>query len=672
VTNAATLLVSQVTARLAILGSGGMGKTTVALALLHNSGIAEYYRNGRLFLSCEALIDADTIVVALAKLLDISATSDLLTAVVANLKSRPRTVLVLDNLETVWLRNGGPDTAVDELLGKLAQVPSLSLIITCRGTDLPQFVRWSNSDWADLKAFSLEAALQTFQDRAGSRLVGAEEKHAIELLNAVDRMPLAVSLLGQLARRGNSVSELLDRWNRKRTALLRTHGIGRINNVGVSVELSISMVCSADGTRESLQLLSLCSTLPDGLRRAVFTKLRPQFEDIDEARDNLLAYSLASLDVDGVLRMLSPVRHHVLERYPALPVHHTALCAIYFEVAQQMPIIMDEHFKERAAATAPEIDNLSSLLLTLVHQPSHQLVEAVYRLTFFEYWHQPNITVALAVIPYLQPHPKWKARCLRAIGSSQVRSGKYRAAIVSLLDAGRLFLDVGDRFQAAWCKCVVGDTYRVLHEHDRGEAMLNEALQLYHELRLDFGEAECRMYLGELMRMKGDYAAAIEHSSMARQTFSAFREQYYASQCTVTLGTVYLAQGELYTAAVELEAASSTFIRLGDKHQLACNKLLISTIRRKQYDFETAEQLLGEVETIFKDRGNRLGLATCAYELARLRIDQGRREKAVAHFKSALTLYDELQIKLYAEDCRNEIEKLESSALPVDNGFDRP
>ena len=330
------LLVPRVTARLAVLGAGGMGKTSVALALPNDSRVIDDYRDGRLFLSCEALIDADAMVVSLAKILGLPPSGDLLAAVVNHLENIPRVILVLDNLETVWLKDRGQITAVDELLGRLAQIPMLSLVITCRGAHLPQSVKWSNETTARLEPFSLEAALQTFHDRAGCQLEGNDEQIARELLNAVDRMPLAVSLLGQLVRHGNLVPELLERWNRRRTSLLRTHDAGRINNVGISIELSIILLCAADEQGEALRLLSLCSVLPDGLSQYVFRKLSPQFDDIDRARDNLIGYSLASLGVDGTLATLSPVRHYVFERYPADPSHHAALCSIYFDISEQL------------------------------------------------------------------------------------------------------------------------------------------------------------------------------------------------------------------------------------------------------------------------------------------------------------------------------------------------
>jgi len=667
VNDAVWLLVAHTTARLAVLGSGGMGKTTVALAILYNPQIAEYFGIGRLFLSCEALVDADSIVVSLAKLLSLPASTDLLTTVVAHLAAISHVLLVLDNLETVWLVDGAPVHAVEELLGRLAQIPSLSLIITCRGISLPQFVRWSNTDTTALEPFSLDAALETFQDRAGRRLNEEDLGIAKQLLDAIDRMPLAVSLLGQLAQRGNSVSELLARWNREHSALLQTHDAGRINNVEISIEVSILMLCAADKSEESLQLLALCSMLPDGLRPDVFEKLRPHFKRIDRARDNLTAYALASLGADRVLKTLSPIRHLVLERHPASPSHRDALHSVYFDIAEQLPLDVNERYKGLAVVAAPELNNLSSLLLALVSQPSHQIVDVVLRFTHFAYLQQPNLTVVSALLLHLDPHPGWNARCLLEVSYTQIHIGEYRAAIDSLNTAKRLFLEVGDRSGAAQCAMDVAEPHRLLDEYDRAEMELKEAQKTCAELGDERMEADCRLRLGILMRQKHDYPAAIEHLSAARQTFSSFGKQYAAFQCSEYLGMVYLDQGNLESAGVELEVARAAFINFGDAHQTPQCSLVLGMVRRKQGNLALAEQLLKEAAVQYNKSGEQLGLASCEKEFGYLRYDQGRLDEAITHFDSAWRLYKSLHIQEQADGCRECVEWLKSTARTVDD-----
>ena len=131
-----SLLQQSTTARLAVIGAGGMGKTAVAVAVLHDRRLDDEFGSRRWFLSCEALVDADSVVIALAKLFGLKATNDLLQAVITHLTNNPRTILVL-NIETVWLAGGFPDGTVEQLLGRLARIQFLWLIITCRGNVLP-------------------------------------------------------------------------------------------------------------------------------------------------------------------------------------------------------------------------------------------------------------------------------------------------------------------------------------------------------------------------------------------------------------------------------------------------------------------------------------------------------------------------------------------------------
>jgi len=642
-----------------------MGKTTIALAILYKTCVVEHLQDRRFFLSCEALVDANSVVISLAKLLGLPASRDLLSAVITRLTEEPRALLVLDNLETVWLADGGPVVAVEELLGRLAQIPSLSIIITCRGIILPQLVDWSNPDTATLEPFSLEAALETFEDRAGFHLAGVNEDIARQLLTAVDCMPLAVTLLGQLARRGAPVSELLDRWNREHSALLRTHNNGRINNAEVSVKLSITMASSADDSGESLQLLSVCCLLPDGLRPDVFNRMRAYFKHIDRARDTLTAYALASLDGDRVLKTLSPIRHVVLENYPAQSSHRDALHAIYFEIADRLPVGVNETFRELVAEAAPEMGNLSSLLLALVSEPSQQIVDAVVQLTDSAAFHQPTVTIASALLPQLQSHPHWKVNCLRAISSGYSALGDYPSAIEAANTAAQLYLEFGNRSLAARCKIAAGRVYRLIGDFDQAELLLEDARDMLTELGDEFDEAESRHELARVMRMRGNHSGAIEHLMAVRATFVSLGCKVGAAGCTLSLGTVYIDQGEISAAIVESQSARSAFIDLGYQNSIAQSTLVLGNALRKQGNLALAEQYLQEVQSLCRMSGDRFGLASCAEVFGYIRWQQQREEEALVQLELAHRLYESLQVRDQAEHCQRCIKSLESIIHPT-------
>jgi len=660
ITDIVGLLTSSGTAHIAIIGAGGIGKTTVALEALHHPRVADLSGTHRIFQSCEALVDADSLVGKLAEQCGVPpSTEGLQAAVVTQLAKQPRTIIVVDNLETIWLVGGSPAAAVDELLGTLAQIPSVRLVITCRGILLPQNVLWTNAGRATLEPFSLEAGLETFQDRAGRRLSQKEEGVARELLYAVDLMPLAVTLLGQLAQRGTPVSELLENWNIEHSALLQTHETGRSNNVEASIELSIKFVRAAYKSQEPLHLLSLCARLPDGLRPDVFEKLRPLFENIRLARDTLTAYSLINLGPDRVLKMLSPIRHLVLHRYSPPQTHISSLCSIYFDIADRLPIEVDETYKDKAAAAAPEMGNLSSLLLSLVAEPSHQVVSAIIRVTKFRLWLQPTTTLALALLSHIE-QPQWKADCLKVVGHAQYGLNEFRSAINSFSTAAQLFLQVGDMSSMAFCQQHAGNTHIFLSEYSDAELLLERARALHVELGNMAEEANCRRCLGGMMRRKGNYAAAVDHLKAAQQTLRSVGELYAAAQASETLGITYREQNDLDSAAIELESSRLAFVTLGQQFHVAQSTRALGSVWLRKGDLTRAEELLREAENISTILADQQALAACAWEFGRLRRDQGRREEAILYFERAQRNCEAMGLEKEAAGCREEARLLRS------------
>ncbi|KAH7099941.1 hypothetical protein BKA62DRAFT_772066 [Auriculariales sp. MPI-PUGE-AT-0066] len=228
-----------------------------------------------------------------------------------------------DNLETLWFsNNGAAQKDTERFLQRLADVQSLTLIVTSRGSVTPSGIEWTNDQSAELQAISLNAARETFEQIAGRPSLATELEALDKLLTGVDCMPLAVTLLAQLARQKNSPSQLLQRWHHSKTAS----------------SISLDLLSAMTGGTESGQLLSICAHLPDGLRLLVFAQLVSHFSNIHAARDLLVTFALVSVGSNDELRMLSPVRHFVLKHLPMTTGHLAALREIYFAIAAFGPV----------------------------------------------------------------------------------------------------------------------------------------------------------------------------------------------------------------------------------------------------------------------------------------------------------------------------------------------
>ena len=312
-------LVATSSANIAIMGGGGMGKTAAALVILHHERIAETFGRHRYFVSCETASNAETVLGHLALVLSLQHSTDPLSSIVDHLSTGPRTLLVLDNLETAWLvEEHTQRTRVEKLLACLAALPTINLITTCRGNTLPPEVLWANPGNASLPRISLHAARRTFVDIAGCPPLAEEEAVLDSLLEEFDCMPLAVTLAARLGQRGLLPSALFARWERSRTRLLQTHKSGRSENLDACLGISIDLLRNASRNEEPLKLLTICSDGSNGLKADLFEGLRGEFEDIDAARDLLETHALLEVGRDGELVVRSPLRHYIRRYHPVI------------------------------------------------------------------------------------------------------------------------------------------------------------------------------------------------------------------------------------------------------------------------------------------------------------------------------------------------------------------
>jgi len=132
-------------ARLAILGAGGIGKTSAALAILHHEEMQLMFTKRCYFVSCEASASVGLLLQAILSVLGVQSGSeeDPLTILhhALMVQSAPL-LLVLDNFETPWDESDN-QTEVESVLGRIAAVFHVTLIVTMRGVACPSDVAWT-------------------------------------------------------------------------------------------------------------------------------------------------------------------------------------------------------------------------------------------------------------------------------------------------------------------------------------------------------------------------------------------------------------------------------------------------------------------------------------------------------------------------------------------------
>ncbi|KAJ7577506.1 P-loop containing nucleoside triphosphate hydrolase protein, partial [Mycena floridula] len=316
-------LCQQDTARVAILGPGGIGKTSLAQATLHNSAVVAKYGDYRYWIACDSSESANDLKLVLAAYFGVVNTSDRLHSILISVRmiSEP-VLLILDNLETPWEQpHKRPE--VEELLSHLTGVENLSLIITMRGAERPAQVQWTRPFLSPLGPISKEAARKTFVAISDA---DETDPQLEELLLLMDGLPLAISLMASVAE-SEGCDVTLARWRSESTALL-SEGVNRHSNLEKSIEVSLHSA-RFNSTPHPKQLLSILSYLPDGVTSSEFSQIQP-FLNLNQSRSTLCfnqsrsmlcRTSLAFITPYERLKLLAPIKNYIQKTYPPpLPV----------------------------------------------------------------------------------------------------------------------------------------------------------------------------------------------------------------------------------------------------------------------------------------------------------------------------------------------------------------
>ncbi|KAJ7875008.1 P-loop containing nucleoside triphosphate hydrolase protein, partial [Mycena olivaceomarginata] len=293
--------------RIAILGAGGMGKTSLARALLHHPKIAARYSQNRFFVSRNLATTKLELVNLIGAHLGLKPGKDLTEAVLQHFSNNPPSLLILDELEALWEpANSRGD--LEELLSLLTGVEDLA--ITMQGAERPAKALWSRPFLGSLKPLDQEAARLIFADIADS---GHSHEEVDQILSLTDNMPLAISLLAHLADT-EGCSTVLSHWDKERTSLI-SEGFDKRSNLDMSISLSLSSL-RIKLLPNSHDLLNLLSMLPDGLTDLNLIQSKLPLENILKCETVVKATALAYSDEHGRLKVLMPIRKYLQKHQP--------------------------------------------------------------------------------------------------------------------------------------------------------------------------------------------------------------------------------------------------------------------------------------------------------------------------------------------------------------------
>jgi tetratricopeptide (TPR) repeat protein len=538
-----------------VLGPPGIGKSTAALAALHDPGVAAKFGARRGFVRLDGAKTANDVANEIATTLGVMPSGNPMAACFVAL-AQGRCALVLDNFETPWEAD---QLAVEDLLARLASGTGAALAVTVRGAARPAGPGWA--DRLNLPRSRRVDSKKIFLAIAGTH---HENDPALPfLLEALDDLPLAVTLMAHLAEAEPGLAGLRQRWTDERAAMLRRgSGGSRLLDLPVSFELSINCPRMID---EARRLLSILALLPDGATHEHLGALLPRagLRGAGTLRQTGLAF-----DDRGRLCVLAPLREYVQAAHPADIADFGRTVAFYGEFARLGEKLGHDGGAEASVRLAVEARNVEAILMRAfaADATSPPPFEAIRGYAKFQCFTGTGVTAWLeqaARRAAASGFASWSADCLQSLGDILLARSAYEVAREHYETALPLYREVGNVLDEANCIMSLGDIALERWEHEVAREYYEKALPLYRQTGSILSEANCITRLGDLALVRSAYEEASEHYQSVLPLYRKIGHVLGEANCICSLSDIALEQSKLEEARERCEKALPFYRQVG-------------------------------------------------------------------------------------------------------------
>jgi len=635
---------------IALIGPGGIGKTSIALTVLHDTRIKQRFGDNRWFVRCDQFPPLPAhLLRRLSKVIGAGIENpEDLTPLRPFLCSK-ETFIILDNAESILDPQGAGSQEIYVMVEELSQFGNICLCLTSRISTVPP-----HCELLDVPTLSIEAGRDAFY-----RIYKHSERSDLinEILEQLDFHPLSITLLATVSQYNRwDANRLVREWERRRTGMLHTQ---HNKSLAATIELSLASPTFQDLGPDARELLGVIAFFPQGVKEDNFEWLFPTISDGINILDTFCVLSLTYRS-DGYITMLAPLRDHFRPKDPLLS---PLLCVAKERYFTRLLVNIHPSrpgFEEARWITSEDA-NVEHLLdiFTTIDADSDDIWDACASFMRHLHWHKGRLIVLRSKIEGLPDDHHSKPECLLELSRLFHSVGNHMERKQLLARALNLQRERGDDRLVARTLGRLSDTNRQIGLHEEGVQQAKEALGIYEGLGDTVGQAECLKDIAWALCAGGQLDAAEEAASHAISLLPEKGEEFLACQCHRILGDIHGSRGNGEKTINHFEVALRIASSFNWRGQLFWTYFRSAKLSLEQDRFDGVQAHVEHAKSHAVDDAYQLGLAMGLQALSLYR--QRRLEEAKFEVLRAIEMFEKLGSAEMLEDCRRLLRDIEEA-----------
>jgi tetratricopeptide (TPR) repeat protein len=635
---------------LALIGAGGIGKTSIVLKVLHHNRIKERFGENRRFIRCDQFPASRThFLTRLSKVIGAGIENpEDLTPLRPTLSSKEM-LIVLDNAESVLDPQGTGGQEIYSLVDELCQFENICLLITSRITTVPP-----HCQRPEIPTLSMEAAYDIFYGIYGNR---GKSFIINDLLHRLGFHALSIKLLATVASHNAwGFDRLSKEWDAQRAKVLKT-----VYNESLAATIELSLACPTFLSLgpSARDLVGVIAFFPQGIDENNLDWLFPTIPNTTNLFDIFCMLSLAYRS-HGFVTMLPPIRDYL---GPQDPRSSPLLCETRDHYCNRLSV--DAHPDNPGPGgghwVVSEDVNVEHLLdvFTSIDPNKGGIWDACYHFMIHLYWHKPRQTILRSKIEALADDHPSKPTCLSQLALLFRRIGNHTEEKRLMIHTLELERRRGNDSQVAATLRRLSNTNRFLHLRKEGLRQIGEALGIAERIGDMIEQAECLNKLAYLLNSDKQLDAAEKAASRAIDLVPEKGQEYLVCDLHLVLGRINRSKGEKEKALHRFETSLRIASPFNWHHMLFWTHYDLAELFGDGGELDDERAHIEQAKAHAIDGGRQYELGRAMVMQAKVWYRQLRLEDAKSEALDAIQVYEKLGYVKGVEICRGLLRRVE-------------